>query len=136
SALCFSVASVATAAYPGKPIRLIVPASAGGAAATLARMIGKQLDEKLGEPGIVENKPGAAAIIGMTDIAKAEPDGYTLGMTFSGAMSINPSLYKSLSYDPLKDFSPIAIVALSPLVIAASPKLGVDTLNGLLDLAK
>ncbi|WP_454688130.1 Bug family tripartite tricarboxylate transporter substrate binding protein [Achromobacter aloeverae] len=126
----------AMAAYPDKPIRLIVPALAGGAADTLARMIGKRLTEKFGPTVIVENKPGAAAIIGMTDIAKAKPDGYTLGMTFSGAMSINPSLYESLSYDPIKDYSPIAIVAVSPLIITASPKLGVKTLRGLLDLAR
>ncbi|WP_233236163.1 tripartite tricarboxylate transporter substrate binding protein [Bordetella sp. LUAb4] len=131
-----TAAGSAAAAYPEKPIRLIVPASAGGAADTLARMIAKRLNEKFRQAVVVENKPGAAAIIGMTDIAKAQPDGYTLGMTFSGAMSINPSLYESLSYDPLKDYSPIAMVAVSPLIITASPKLGVKTLGALLDMAR
>jgi len=130
------MAAPATAAYPDRPIRMIVPAATGGAADTLARMVAKRLSEKYGQPVVVENKPGAAAIIGMGDIAKAQPDGYTVGMTFSGAMSINPSLYQSLSYSPLKDFEPIAMVAVSPLVIAASPKLGVKSLEEMLAMAR
>lgn len=126
----------AWAAYPDKPIRLLVPALAGGAADTLARMVGKRLNEKLGQPVIVENKAGAAAIIGMTEIAKAPHDGYTIGMAFTGGMTINPSLYQSLPYNPLKDFEPIAMVSVSPLVIAADPKLGVKNLGELLALAK
>jgi len=124
------------AAYPDKPIRMIVPAAAGGAADTLARMIGRGLTEKFGQPVVIENKPGAAAIVGMSAIAKAPADGYTLGMTFSGAMSINPSLYQQLPYDTAKDFAPITIVAVSPLVIAVSPKLGPKSLSEFLALAK
>jgi tripartite-type tricarboxylate transporter receptor subunit TctC len=124
------------APYPDKPIRMIVPAAAGGAADTLARMIGRGLTEKFGQPVVIENKPGAAAIVGMSAIAKAPADGYTLGMTFSGAMSINPSLYQQLPYDPVKDFAPITIVAVSPLVIAVSPKLGPKSLGEFLALAK
>ena len=130
-------ATVALAApYPDKPIRMIVPAAAGGAADTLARMIGRGLTEKFGQPVVIENKPGAAAIVGMTAIAKAPADGYTLGMTFSGAMSINPSLYQQLPYDPVEDFAPITIVAVSPLVIAVSPELGPKSLGEFLALAK
>ncbi|MGS1007909.1 Bug family tripartite tricarboxylate transporter substrate binding protein [Achromobacter anxifer] len=130
-------ATVALAApYPDKPIRMIVPAAAGGAADTLARMLGRGLTEKFGQPVVIENKPGAAAIVGMSAIAKAPADGYTLGMTFSGAMSINPSLYQQLPYDPVKDFAPITIVAVSPLVIAVSPKLGPKSLGEFLALAK
>ncbi|CAB3925441.1 hypothetical protein LMG26858_05739 [Achromobacter anxifer] len=124
------------APYPDKPVRMIVPAAAGGAADTLARMIGRGLTEKFGQPVVIENKPGAAAIVGMSAIAKAPADGYTLGMTFSGAMSINPSLYQQLPYDPVKDFAPITIVAVSPLVIAVSPKLGPKSLGEFLALAK
>ncbi|RIJ01231.1 tripartite tricarboxylate transporter substrate binding protein [Achromobacter sp. K91] len=124
------------APYPDKPIRMIVPAAAGGAADTLARMIGRGLTEKFGQPVVIENKPGAAAIVGMSAIAKAPADGYTLGMTFSGAMSINPSLYQQLPYDPVQDFAPITIVAVSPLVIAVSPKLGPKSLGEFLALAK
>jgi tripartite-type tricarboxylate transporter receptor subunit TctC len=115
---------------------MIVPAAAGGAADTLARMIGRGLTEKFGQPVVIENKPGAAAIVGMSAIAKAPADGYTLGMTFSGAMSINPSLYQQLPYDPVQDFAPITIVAVSPLVIAVSPKLGPKSLGEFLALAK
>lgn len=130
-------ATVALAApYPDKPIRMIVPAAAGGAADTLARMLGRGLTERFGQPVVIENKPGAAAIVGMSAIAKAPADGYTLGMTFSGAMSINPSLYQQLPYDPVKDFEPITIVAVSPLVIAVSPRLGPKSLGEFLDLAK
>lgn len=128
--------SSAWAAYPEKPIRLLVPALAGGAADTLGRMVGKRLGDKLGQPVVVENKAGAAAIIGMTEIAKAPHDGYTIGMAFTGGMTINPSLYQSLPYDPLRDFEPIGMVAVSPLVIAANPKLGVKNLGELLALAK
>ncbi|MYN13878.1 tripartite tricarboxylate transporter substrate binding protein [Pusillimonas sp. TS35] len=136
SAMVLSSAFAAPPTYPDKPLRLLVPAAPGGAADTLARAIGQRLGDKFGQPVVIENKPGAAAIIGMTAIANAPPDGYTLGMTFSGAMSINPSLYKSLPYDPLKDFDPIAIVAISPLVIATTPELGVKNLSELLTLAK
>jgi tripartite-type tricarboxylate transporter receptor subunit TctC len=94
------------------------------------------LTEKFGQPVVIENKPGAAAIVGMSAIAKAPADGYTLGMTFSGAMSINPSLYQQLPYDPVQDFAPITIVAVSPLVIAVSPKLGPKSLGEFLALAK
>lgn len=128
--------SSACAAYPEKPIRVLVPALAGGAADVLARMVGKRLSDKLGQPVIVENKAGAAAIIGMTEIAKAPRDGYTIGMAFTGGMTINPSLYESLPYDPLKDLEPIGMVAVSPLVIAANPALGVKNLGELLTLAK
>ncbi len=136
SCAALSATAALAAQYPDKPIRMIVPAAAGGAADTLARMIGRGLTEKFGQPVVIENKPGAAAIVGMSAIAKAPADGYTLGMTFSGAMSINPSLYQQLPYDPVKDFAPITIVAVSPLVIAVSPKLGPKSLGEFLALAK
>ena len=136
SCAALSATAALAAQYPDKPIRMIVPAAAGGAADTLARMIGRGLTEKFGQPVVIENKPGAAAIVGMSAIAKAPADGYTLGMTFSGAMSINPSLYQQLPYDPAKDFAPITIVAVSPLVIAVSPKLGPKSLGEFLALAK
>src|SRR5690606_2501368 len=123
-------------AYPEKPIRMVVPASPGGAADTLARSIGQRFSEKFGQPVIVENKPGAAAIIGMTTIAQAPNDGYTIGMTFAGAMSINPSLYKSLHSNPSKDYEPIAMAAVSPLILAVNPQLGVTSLKELAELAR
>lgn len=123
------------ATYPDRPIRMIVPAAAGGAADTLARIVGKELTESLGQTVVVDNRPGAAAILGMTAIAKAAPDGYTIGMTFAGAMSINPSLYKGLPYDSTKSFDPITLVAVSPLVIAVKPSLGPKSLQELVAMA-
>lgn len=131
-----TAAATAGAAYPDKPIKIIVPASAGGAADTLARMVGKEISDKLGQPVVVDNRPGAAAIVGMTALAKAPADGYTFGLTFAGAMSINPSLYKGLPYDTMKDYEPISIVAVSPLVIGVNPSLGPKSLQELLALAK
>jgi tripartite-type tricarboxylate transporter receptor subunit TctC len=136
TAMLLSPALAAQAVYPEKPLYLLVPAAPGGAADTLARTIGQRFSSRFGQPVVIVNKPGAAAIIGMSAIANAPADGYTLGMTFSGAMSINPSLYKSLPYDPIKDFEPIAIVAVSPLVIAVNPKLGIKSLRELLAMAK
>src|SRR5699024_2682649 len=117
---CLAAAPAAQAAYPERPIRMMVPASAGGAADALARMVGKEMAEELGQPVIVENRAGAAAIVGMTSIARSEPDGYHIGMSFAGAMSINPSLYEGLQYDPETDIDPIAIGAISPLVMTVN----------------
>ena len=128
--------AVAASNYPDKPIRVIVPGAAGGAADTLARALANNLSTAFGQPVVVENRVGAAGIVGTVAIAKAPADGYTLGFTFSGAMSINPSLYKSLPYDVDKDFEPVGVTAVSPLVIAVSPKLGVNTLGELVERAK
>lgn len=128
--------AAAGAAYPDKPIRIIVPASAGGAADTLARMVGKEMSVKMGQPVVVENRAGAAAIVGMTALSNAPADGYTFGLTFAGAMSINPSLYKGLPYDTTKDYDPITTIAVSPLVIGVNPSLGPKSLQELVVMAK
>lgn len=128
--------AAAGAAYPDKPIRIIVPASAGGAADTLARMVGKEMSVKMGQPVVVENRAGAAAIVGMAALSNAPPDGYTFGLTFAGAMSINPSLYKGLPYDTTKDYDPITTIAVSPLVIGVNPSLGPKSLQELVVMAK
>lgn len=128
--------AAAGAAYPDKPIRIIVPASAGGAADTLARMVGKEMSVKMGQPVVVENRAGAAAIVGMAALSNAPADGYTFGLTFAGAMSINPSLYKGLPYDTTKDYDPITTIAVSPLVIGVNPSLGPKSLQELVVMAK
>jgi len=128
--------SPAWAAWPEKPLRIIVPTTAGGAADTLARMVASRLSDKFGQPVVVENRPGGSTSIGMRALAQTAPDGYTLGMTFAGSMSINPVLYRSLSYDPVREFAPVAIVAVSPLVITVSPKLGVQDLHAFLARAR
>ena len=122
--------------YPDKPIRLVLPAATGGAADTLSRLIARSLSERFGQPVVVENKPGGAAILGMTTLANSPADGYTIGVSFAGAMSVNPSMYRNLPYDPVKSFDPVAILAVSPLVLAVNPKLGPKNLKDLLDMAR
>ncbi|PKO70704.1 MAG: hypothetical protein CVU22_00970 [Betaproteobacteria bacterium HGW-Betaproteobacteria-16] len=131
-----AIGATASAAYPEKPIKLIVPASAGGAADTLARMVGNEMSMKMGQPVVVENLPGAAAIMGMRALSNAPADGYTFGLTFAGAMSINPSLYNGLPYDTTKDYEPITMVAVSPLVIGVNPSLGIKSFQELVAMAK
>jgi len=127
---------VAFANYPDRPITLIVPAAPGGAADTLSRIVGDTLSKELGQPVVVQNKPGAAAAIGMSELARSKNDGYTLGMVFAGPMAVNPNLYKTLRYDPDKDFDPISLVAISPLVISVNTSLGIKTLEDLVDYSK
>ena len=122
--------------YPAKPIRLIIPYSPGGGNDVIARPIAAKLGERLGQAVVVENKPGAQAIIGVEFVAKAAPDGYTLLVAPSGPMTINPAIYKKLSYDPRKDFAPVSLMGEFPLVLAVSPKLGVNTVAELVALLK
>lgn len=138
-ALFAAVGAVSTPAsardYPNQPIRMIVPAAPGGVADTLARILSQKL-EALGKPIIVDNRPGAASIVGFTAAAKAPADGYTLVLGFAGGLAINPSMYPDLSYNPRKDFAPIGLIAKSPLVIVASKQLAVKTLPELIAYAK
>src|SRR5262245_32754322 len=118
--LAFSMALMLLAAAPGRapaddyPVRnvaIIVPFTPAGSTDILARMCAQVLEGKLGKTVLVENRPGAGQQIGVGAVAKAEPDGYTLLMATSSAMAVNPTLYKKLGYDPVKDFQPIAMVA-------------------------
>ena len=101
------VAASAQPAYPSRTIRIIVPYSPGGAADITARMVGHKMSEGLGVPVIIENKPGANGMLGTDAVAKARPDGYTLGVVASGPLVVNPALYKKVPYDPVKDLLPI-----------------------------
>ena len=122
--------------YPARPIRLIIPYSPGGGNDVIARPIAAKLAERLGQPVIVENKPGAQAIIGVEYVAKAAPDGYTLLVAPSGPMTINPAIYRQLGYAPLRDFSPVSLMGEFPLVLAVAPKLGVGSVNELIGYLK
>jgi len=122
--------------YPSRPIRLIVPFAAGGAADSVARILGKRVGDALGQTIVVEDRGGGAAIIGTELVKKADPDGYTLLLGQSGPISINPSIYAALSYDPEKDFAPIAMTTSYPYVMVVSPALGVKTLADFVALAK
>jgi len=122
--------------YPTKPIRFIVPQAAGGSQDTLSRLVGQKLGDALGQPVIIENRPGANGIIGTEMVAKAEPDGYTLLLTGTGSQAINPSLFSKLPYDPVKQFEPIAMFVYSVSVLVVHPSVPAKTIAELIALAK
>ncbi len=128
--------SSADSSYPTKPIRIVVPLTAGGPTDLLARIVGQQLGEKLGQTVIIENRPGAGGNIGAELVAKAAPDGYTLFMGTSGPLSINGSLYNKLPYNPATDFAPIVLIASAPFVVATHPSLPAKSVKELIDLAR
>ena len=122
--------------YPTKTVTIIVPLAAGTGMDTVARLYGEKLAAALGRPVVVENKPGAALAIGAVAIAKAAPDGHTLGVLTSGPMAIGPALYKKIAYDPRKDFTPVALYVKSPLVLVVNPALPVKSVADLIKHAK
>ncbi|QNP58338.1 Bug family tripartite tricarboxylate transporter substrate binding protein [Paenacidovorax monticola] len=124
------------AAYPQRPIVLIVPQAAGGTNDIVGRVAGQKLAEKLGGSAVVENKPGAGGNIGTQAVAKAPKDGYTLLMTISSSQAINPALYKTPGFDPVADFRPIALIGSVPNVLLAHPSFPAKTVPELLALAK
>lgn len=128
--------AVKSAVYPAKPIRLIVPLTAGGPTDSLARIIAVPLGEALGQPLIIDNRPGAGGNIGAEMAAKSPADGYTLFMGTSGPLSINTSLYPKLGYNPIRDFAPVILAASAPFVVAVNPSLPVKSLKELIALAK
>jgi tripartite-type tricarboxylate transporter receptor subunit TctC len=122
--------------YPSQVIRIIVPFAAGGTADALARIVGENLSQRWGSAVIVENKPGAQGNIGMALVAKAPPDGYTLALVPVGNAAVNPSLFKELPYDTVKDFAPITQLAVVENVLVVSGNSPIKTLRQLIDLAK
>lgn len=124
------------AAYPVKPIRIIVPSAPGSGPDIMARAIGQKLNESLGQPIVVDDKPGAGGIIGSEAAAKSAPDGYTLIMANAGSHAVNASLYAKLPYDPVKDFAPITLVAVAPNILIVHPTLPARTAKDLIALAR
>jgi tripartite-type tricarboxylate transporter receptor subunit TctC len=122
--------------YPARPVTIVVPFAPGGGTDLLARMIAARLEQRLGTTFIVDNKPGAGAVIGANFVAKAAPDGYTLLMATSTPMAINATLHKSLPYDPGTDFIPIAAVAEVPFILVVNPSLPVNSVQALIQYAK
>jgi tripartite-type tricarboxylate transporter receptor subunit TctC len=122
--------------FPIKPVRIIVPFGAGGAADSLPRLVGQKLAEMWGQPVVVENRPGAAGNIGMEQGAKAPPDGYTLTSAPVGNLAINPHLYPKLGFDVFRDFTPITLIASVQNVIVVNPAVPAQTLPQFIDLAK
>ncbi|MFL4970071.1 MAG: Bug family tripartite tricarboxylate transporter substrate binding protein [Xanthobacteraceae bacterium] len=122
--------------YPARSITLVVPFPAGGGVDSMGRIVADQLTLAFGQQVVVENRGGAAGVIGTRAAAKAAPDGYTLVMSTSGTTTINPSLYANPGYDPLKDFAPIGLVAATPIVVMTHPSLPAGSLAELIALAK
>jgi tripartite-type tricarboxylate transporter receptor subunit TctC len=122
--------------YPNHPVKIVVPFAAGSATDIMARIIADELRASLGQPFIVENKPGASAQIGAEQVAQSPPDGYTLFVTTNTSHSANPFLFKKLNYDPVKDFTPVANIMRIPVIIVVDPKLPVKTLADLVAYAK
>jgi tripartite-type tricarboxylate transporter receptor subunit TctC len=121
--------------YPTKPIKIIVPSPGGATTDTLARIIAEKLQEKWSQPVIVENRGGAAGIVGAEEAFKSAPDGYTLFFSYPAPLVVNKALYSNLSYDP-DGFAPISLVAIVPLVLAVNPNLPVSDVHQLINFAK
>jgi len=128
--------ALAQGAWPQKPIRFIVSFPPGGSSDLVARALAPRLAERLGQPLLVENRPGAGGNIGVDLVAKAPPDGHTLGLAAAGALTINPSLYPGMPFDPQKDLAPVSLLAMIPIVIVAHPSLGANSLREMLELAR
>lgn len=122
---------VHAADYPNRPIRVLVPYPPGGSTDGVARLVGQKLAAKLGQPVVVDNRPGASEAIAASAVAKSAPDGYTLLFATMTGLSVNPSLYSKLSYDPEKDFAPIIQVTSIPSVVAVNPGVPVNSMSDL-----
>jgi tripartite-type tricarboxylate transporter receptor subunit TctC len=115
--------------YPGKPVRLVVPFPPGGSTDIVARIVAQKLGDRLGQQVVVENRGGAGGTIGTEAVAKAAPDGYTLGVASTSTHAVAPSVYPRLGYDPVKDFAPISLVAVSPYLLVVHPDVPAKTLQ-------
>ena len=128
-------AAFAQAGYPSKPVRLVVPSSAGGGTDIVARIIAPELSKRLGQQVVIDNRPGAGTMIGIEVAAKSPPDGYTLLMGLS-TLAINSALYKKVPYDPVRDFAPITVAVTSASILVVHPSLPVKTLKELISFAR
>jgi tripartite-type tricarboxylate transporter receptor subunit TctC len=130
------VVPAAAQKFPAKVVKLVVPQAPAGATDVFARKIGQTLSERWGQPVIVENRAGAAGVVGTDAVAKSPPDGYTLLVTYAGSQAINPSLYPKIPFDSIKDFQTVATLAVTPFVFIAHPKLPAKDLAELIALAR
>ena len=134
--LCAGTSPARAQGYPVKPIRFVVGFTAGGASDITARIVGQKLTEHLGQPVIIDNRPGASGTIAGGIVAKAPPDGYTLLAGATSILAINPALYKKLDYDPLRDFAPVSQTVSMPQLLVVHPSVKAATLKELLVLAR
>lgn len=135
-AVCLAAAAPALADYPQQPVRVIVPFSPGGNIDVASRMLATQLAADLGQPFVVENRPGAGGSIGAQAVARASPDGYTVLSGSNGMLAVNPAVNPSLPYDPVKSFAPVAFISRVPLALTVHGKLPVKDLASLRDYAR
>jgi tripartite-type tricarboxylate transporter receptor subunit TctC len=136
AALALSALPASAQNYPSKPIKIIVSTSAGGATDIMARILGHYITQRTGQPHVIDNRSGASGNIAMEALAKAAPDGYTLGFANTGNITINPYLFKSMSFDPLNDLIPVGPVGTVPLFLVINGKLPAKTLAEFIAYAK
>src|SRR3954469_16042061 len=139
-AATFVAASAAPSAhaqdFPSRLVHLVVPQAAGGGTDTFARALGQKLSERWGQPVVIENRAGAGGVVGTDFVAKSAPDGYTVLVTYEGSQAINQSLYEKLPFDSLKDFYPIATIAVTPFILIVGPKAEARTLKEFVAFAR
>jgi tripartite-type tricarboxylate transporter receptor subunit TctC len=128
-------AALAAAPYPTRPIRMVVPVPPGGVADTMARLVLPRVSESLGQPIVIDNRPGANGVIAYEMVARAAPDGYTL-LTAATGIAINPSLYRQAAYDPVRDFAPITLGVTAPNILLVHPSVAAKSVQELVTLAK
>ncbi|HEX3172401.1 MAG TPA: tripartite tricarboxylate transporter substrate binding protein [Burkholderiales bacterium] len=133
--LAFVIGEAAAQTYPAKPIRIIVGAGSGGGVDTISRLVGQQFDQSWRQQVVVENKPGAGGAVASDQVAKSPPDGYTL-LTMSISYAVIPASHKNLGYDPIRDFTPVAVLVNSPNILVVHPSLPVKSVKDLIALAK
>jgi tripartite-type tricarboxylate transporter receptor subunit TctC len=134
--LAAGTAAAVAQAYPNRPVKIVVPFPAGGGTDALTRVVAKGMEQRLGQPFIVENRAGAGTTLGATAVARSDPDGYTIMVGTASTFAAAPGLYKRLAYDPVKDFSPVMLFATVPFVLVVHPDLGVNSAQELIALAK
>jgi tripartite-type tricarboxylate transporter receptor subunit TctC len=134
--MSFACAPASAQDYPAKPITLVVPFPAGGGNDALARLVAEKMSRALGQQVVVENRGGAGGTIATRAVAKTAPDGYTILLTYTGTLAINPSLYPNAGYDPRKDFAPIGLIGSLPSVLVVHPSLPVHSVTELITYAK
>jgi tripartite-type tricarboxylate transporter receptor subunit TctC len=134
--LCFACTSALAQPYPAKPVRVIVPYPPGGGNDTLGRLFAAKLGERMGQQFLVENRPGAGAMIGTEAAAKSPPDGYTILLSSIATHALSPNLYARVPYDPVKDFAPITLLGIAPTVLVVPADLPAKNLQELIALAK
>jgi tripartite-type tricarboxylate transporter receptor subunit TctC len=127
---------VSAQSFPSKPVKIVVPQTPGGATDVLARAIGQKLSERWAQPVVIDNRGGAGGVIGTDFVAKSPPDGYTLLMSYAGTQAINPSLYRNLPFDSVKDFATVATVAVVPFLLVVNPNVPAKDLREFIALAK